>query len=195
MRAARARKQSPVRALVGRANGGMVVHLGIILIAIAIAASRSSTTSTQFVMKVGDTKVFQGHTIELVKLRDDVKVSKAGGESTVVQTKRLADIRVDGGRIDTPALTRYDQMGATIGTPSVRTGLLRDIYLTYIQAPRTASDDKVIIGVYLQPMVLWLWVGLGIVGIGTILAMVPGKRRRPTEPVSAPAPSMMEPVT
>ena len=181
MRGARARRQSPLRALVGRANGGMIVHLGVIIIAVAIAASRSYASNTQFVMKAGETRVFKGHEVTLVKLRDDATVSKNGDS---VMTRRLADVRVDGGRIDTPALTRFDQQGATIGTPSVHTGLVRDIYLTYIQAPRTGTETA-IIGVYIQPMILWLWVGLLTMGGGTVLAMVPGRRRRPTEAVSA----------
>jgi cytochrome c-type biogenesis protein CcmF len=181
MRGARARGRTPFSALVGRANGGMIVHLGVIVIAIAIAASRSYASNTQFVMRAGDTRTFKGHEIKLVALRNDATVSKTGD---TVMTKRLADLRVDGGRIDTPALTRFDQQGSTIGTPSVKTGLVRDIYLTYIQAPR-AGSDKAIIGVYIQPMILWLWLGLGTMGVGTILAMVPGRRRRPTEPTNA----------
>jgi cytochrome c-type biogenesis protein CcmF len=36
-------------------------------------------------------------------------------------------------------------------------------------------------------MVLWLWIGGAVMAIGTILAAFPGgRRRRPTEPVSAP---------
>jgi hypothetical protein len=40
--------------------------------------------------------------------------------------------------------------------------------------------------VIIQPMVLWLWVGGGIMAFGTVLAAWPGRRRRPTDPVSAP---------
>src|SRR3546814_9963237 len=35
-------------------------------------------------------------------------------------------------------------------------------------------------------MALWLWVGGGIMAFGTILAAWPGRRRRPTDPTSAP---------
>ena len=41
-------------------------------------------------------------------------------------------------------------------------------------------------GVTVQPLVLWLWIGGGIVGFGTVLAAFPGRRRRPTAPVSEP---------
>jgi cytochrome c-type biogenesis protein CcmF len=41
-----------------------------------------------------------------------------------------------------------------------------------------------VIGVYLQPMTLWLWVGGLIMAFGTLLAVIPGRRRRPTDPTS-----------
>ena len=39
--------------------------------------------------------------------------------------------------------------------------------------------------VIIQPLVLWLWVGGGLIGVGSILAAFPGRRRRGTEPTSA----------
>ena len=41
--------------------------------------------------------------------------------------------------------------------------------------------------VIIQPLVLWLWVGGGVIAVGTFLAAFPGRRRRGTEPVSAVA--------
>jgi cytochrome c-type biogenesis protein CcmF len=180
IRGARARGSSPLRAFVGRANGGMIVHLGVIMIAVAISASRSYASSTEFALRVGEKRTFNGHEVELVKLRTEVE--KLAGERVV--TKWYADVRIDGGRIDSPAITRYDQSGQAVGTPSVQTGAARDLYLTYVQRPET-DKGKAIIAFYIQPMIVWLWIGLGIMGIGTILAMVPGSRRRPTEPTSA----------
>jgi cytochrome c-type biogenesis protein CcmF len=45
------------------------------------------------------------------------------------------------------------------------------------------------IKVYIKPLILWMWIGAGLMAIGTILAAFPGKRRRrPTDPTSAPVP-------
>ena len=41
-----------------------------------------------------------------------------------------------------------------------------------------------------MPLSLWLWIGGGLLAVGTVLAAFPGRRRRrPTDPVSAPIPS------
>jgi cytochrome c-type biogenesis protein CcmF len=50
----------------------------------------------------------------------------------------------------------------------------------------------VAIGVVVQPLVSWLWVGGGILVLGSLLAAVPGRRRRPTDPVSALVPVVSE---
>jgi cytochrome c-type biogenesis protein CcmF len=43
------------RGLVGRANGGMVVHLGVVLIGVALAASQSYSTEREVTLAVGET--------------------------------------------------------------------------------------------------------------------------------------------
>ena len=42
------------------------------------------------------------------------------------------------------------------------------------------------IKVLLMPLMLWLWIGGAVMALGTLLAAFPGRRRRPTDPVSAP---------
>ena len=37
-----------------------------------------------------------------------------------------------------------------------------------------------------EPLVMWIWIGGGVMLVGTALAAWPGRRRRPTDPVSAP---------
>jgi cytochrome c-type biogenesis protein CcmF len=44
-----------------------------------------------------------------------------------------------------------------------------------------------------MPLAVWLWIGGTVMAIGTLLAAWPGRRRRPTDPVSAPIPDR-EPV-
>ena len=54
----------------------------------------------------------------------------------------------------------------------------------------TACDedqrDAILLRVVVQPLIVWLWIGGGIMALGTVLAAWPGRRRRPTDPVSAP---------
>ena len=178
-RAARSRKQSMLRALIGRANGGMVVHLGVIMIAVAIAASRTYGSSTVLTLKPGEPQSFKGHTVELVGVRTTFVTE----EGRKVPKSYHADVRVDGGRIDSPALTQFAAQGQLIPTPSVRTGFTKDLYLTYDRRPKVEGGAAQI-GFYIQPMTIWLWTGGLLMAIGTVLAIVPGRRRKPTDPTS-----------
>jgi cytochrome c-type biogenesis protein CcmF len=98
-------------------------------------------------------------------------------------------VRIDGDRVYEPALSQYAGFGSLIGTPSVRTGLREDVYLTVTRLPDEGSDE-VTLRVIVQPMAAWLWIGGGVMAFGTVLAAWPGRRRRrPTDPVSAEIPT------
>jgi cytochrome c-type biogenesis protein CcmF len=167
------------RGLVGRANGGMVVHLGVIILAVALAASNSFTRSQELSLEKGVPASFAGHTFELVgfKETDDERKSSVA-----------ALISIDGGQAYAPAIGKYKAMGMNIGTPSVKTSFVKDIYLT-LEPPVKVSSDAAKIKVFIKPMIMWLWIGGGLMALGTFLSAFPGKRRRPTDPTSAPVPN------
>lgn len=173
------------RGFVGRANGGMIVHLGVILIAVALAASNSYTRSGTLALEAGEPVDFGGHTFEL----HDVVV-----EETSVGPATIANVLVDGEQVYRPRITLYTAFGQNIGTPSVRTGLVKDVYLTLEGRNSETPDTEATIRVFIKPMIVWLWIGGGLMAVGTLLAAFPGpRRRRPTDPVSAGLPSDAEP--
>ena len=163
------------RGVVGRTNGGMVVHLGVVVIAVALAASQSYVTETELRLEPGDTATVGGHTLEYQGLET---------EDSPEKTTISALIRVDGGKVYRPAINQFRAGNNAIGTPSVATSLVEDVFLTMLELPET-DTDPVIIRVVLQPLVTWLWIGGGLMALGTALAAFPGGRRRPTEPTSA----------
>lgn len=165
------------RGLVGRANGGMIVHLGVIMIAVALAASNSFSHAAEFDLEVGETVQFQDHSFTLQSIDTFMDARSTGVK---------AYIAIDGGQAYAPALTRFTASGELVGTPSVKSGFRYDLYLTLEKA--RAGDTNASIKVIVKPMMLWLWIGGAMMAIGTILSAFPGKRRRkPTDAVSAPA--------
>jgi cytochrome c-type biogenesis protein CcmF len=179
-----ARRQG-VRGLLGRANGGMIVHIGVVVVAVAFAASSAYSHRAEFRLTPGQSARLAGHTVTYE------------GTRTVKHTNRTsieARVRIDGGRAYTPSLSTFPFATQAIGTPSVRTGLTQDVYLTLVVGPRS-SGASAVIGVIVRPLMLWLWLGAGLMGLGTLMAAVPGRRRRPTAPVSAPVPDQRVPAT
>ena len=163
------------RGLVGRANGGMIVHVGVIMISVALAASNSFTHSQELSLVVGNPATFSGHTFELI---DVVQVTT----DRDISVKAL--VSVDGGKPYAPAITKFTKIGMNVGTPSVRTGFGSDIYLT-LEPPVRQDSNEARIKVFIKPLILWLWIGSGLMAVGTVLAAFPGKRRKPTDPTSA----------
>jgi cytochrome c-type biogenesis protein CcmF len=172
------------RGFVGRANGGMIVHLGVVMIAVAFAASHSFAHQTQLTLQPGQTASFDGHRFTYLGLAD-VRASN--------RTAIEARVRVDGGGVYAPAISDYPFASEEIGTPSVRSRPTEDVYLTLASTPARAGDPAVI-GVIVEPLVMWIWIGGGVILAGTLLAAWPGRRRRPTDPVSAPAVPASTPV-
>jgi cytochrome c-type biogenesis protein CcmF len=161
--------------LVGRANGGMIVHVGVIMISVALAASNSFTHSQELSLVVGKPATFSGHTFELI---DVVQITT----DRDISVKAL--VSVDGGKPYAPAITKFTKIGMNVGTPSVRTGFGSDIYLT-LEPPVRQDSNEARIKVFIKPLILWLWIGSGLMAVGTVLAAFPGKRRKPTDPTSA----------
>ncbi len=166
------------RGVVGRTNGGMIVHLGVIVIAVAFASSSAYAHQQELQLTEGQTGTVGGHTITFKGV-----TTKTLPEKTITQ----AQLQIDGGKAYAPGISVYAFSGQNIGTPSVRSRLDEDIMLAVIAFPESAGAPLTV-RVIVQPLVIWLWIGGAIMAIGTGLAAFPGRRRNPITATSAPVP-------
>jgi cytochrome c-type biogenesis protein CcmF len=175
------------RGLVGRTNGGMIVHLGVVMIAVAVAASGSFDTETELTLDEGESASVAGHQIEYQGLREVEESNK---------TSTRAQVLIDG-KLHEPSLSEFPGGDQRIGTPSIESGPTQDIYLALLQLPDeedggdAGASGTVVLRVIVQPLVVWLWIGGAVMAVGTALAVFPGRRRRdPLQPASAPVPGL-----
>ena len=168
------------RGLVGRTYGGMVVHLGTILVAVALAASGSYQRLAEVELEPGETAEVGGHTVQYLETVTTLS------ERTVTVAAR---VKVDGDRVFEPRLNRYRRNGQVIGTPSVRVGPTEDVYLALTSSPQTAdaasgggsggsARDEIGLRVVIQPLVTWVWAGGIMMAFGTALCLIPARSRR-----------------
>jgi cytochrome c-type biogenesis protein CcmF len=170
--------------LVGRANGGMIVHVGVVVLAVGITAASAFGHRTEVQLSPGQSATFEGHTVEFVTTRTVTSPS---------ESQLLAVLRVDGRGSYTPAISSFGAGSQDVGTPAIDSTWLHDVYLTIDSTP--ATGDRWTFGVVVQPLVVWLWVGGALVAVGSVLSAVPGRRRRPTDPVSRPVVDVAAPTT
>ena len=179
-RAERRRGDSGLRALTGRSGGGMVVHLGVVILAVGIVASTSYVSRSEVTLRPGATVEVHGHHITFVGMRT---VSTPAKQSSQVV------LRVDRRGEFTPGISQFaGRSSEPVGTPSIDSGLFGDVYLTFDAIGRKGSTSgaqiagdvppgSVVIGVVVEPLLAWLWIGGLTMGIGGLLAFIPTRRR------------------
>ncbi len=155
-----------VRGVLGRAGGGMIVHLGVVIVALGLVASQSHSHEGEFRVSVGQGGGVAGHTIVFEGVE---RFSDGGRDVTSIA------VRVDGEELHHPAITRYPNFGQPIGTPSVATSLSDDVYITVLDVSEDGST--VLLRVIVRPLIAWLWIGGLLMGLGTLLAIVSPRRR------------------
>jgi cytochrome c-type biogenesis protein CcmF len=163
------------RGLVGRANGGMVVHIGVVLVAVGLSAAAGFRHDGLVLLHRGQTATVAGQRVEFVATRALTSPSHSELEAV---------LRVDGGGEFTPAISQFGTGTQPVGTPAIDSGWRQDVYLTIAAIPGKGTTWQ--FRVVVQPLVAWLWAGGALIVLGSILSAVPGRRRRPTDPVSAP---------
>jgi cytochrome c-type biogenesis protein CcmF len=168
-----------------RLTGGLIVHLGVAVAALGITASSSFARSTEFSVRSGQSRTFQGYTLTFQGVR------------TLTQPQRIvkvADVGVArGGRslgILTPSMNLYHNSSEPIGTPSIRYGVVKDLYSSLVgleDGGRLATFR-----VFLNPGVLWLWVGGAVMALGGLFALWLSRRPSAPTPDVAPARALAE---
>jgi cytochrome c-type biogenesis protein CcmF len=159
-----------------RLYGGLLVHVGVVVIAVAIAASSGYTVKREVQLHRGQSATVKGYTVTYLGSR----LERSAQKTTV-----KADVRIKGVGVYSPAISTYPNFADGIGTPSVHTDLVHDVYLTLISIP--PNGGAATIGVQVGTLVLWLWIGGVIMALGVGMALIPTRRRTVRPPVEAAA--------
>jgi cytochrome c-type biogenesis protein CcmF len=175
-----------------RRYGGLLVHLGVVVLAVGLTASHNYSSHREVDLARGQSATVGGYTVTYLDTVDH----NAGNKLTKSARIRVVHHGDDLG-IYTPSLSIFRGATTAIGTPSVHPGLTRDVYLTLTSSP----DDRgrVTLGVFINPLVTWLWLGGMIMVAGAVVAGWPRRRgrprREPGDTVSVEANELGRPLT
>jgi cytochrome c-type biogenesis protein CcmF len=148
-----------------RLYGGLLVHVGVVVIAVALATTGGYTTHREVQLSPGQSARVRGYTVTYLG---------RSVEQSAQKTTIKARVNVSGIGELAPAISTYPNAAEGIGTPSIHTTPWRDIYLTLVSSP---TSGRVTIGVQVGTMVMFLWIGGLIMALGCALALVPARKR------------------
>jgi cytochrome c-type biogenesis protein CcmF len=99
----------------------------------------------------------------------------------------IMDVYKDGRQIDTlyPERRFYKASRQAQTIPTIRSTMKEDLYLVY---EGQNEKSQPILKAHLNPLVMWIWLGVWIILGGTALALVPNA----TAPVRVPAARLVE---
>ena len=156
----------------GRRYGGYIAHLGVLAMAVGIAASSAFRSEVERTLRPGETLEIEGY-----RLRFDGVAARDEPRRFVVWAD-MALLDGDGEVADVlqPRLNFYRTSDQPITTPAVRERPHEDLYLVLMAFDRNGAN--VTIQALVEPLVAWIWIGGGIVGAGALVSLLAGPRSR-----------------
>ena len=151
-----------------RRYGGYIVHFGVILIVIGFAGLPFNQDKEQE-MGFGDKMQIGGYTLVCQSYTQD-DTPNYGSEWAVL------DVYKNGKKIDTmyPERRFYKASEQTSTIVANRSRPNEDLYLVY--TGKNPDTGKPIIKAHVNPLVMWIWIGVVVVGFGTVLALIPNMK-------------------
>ena len=163
-----------------RRYGGYVVHLGVLVMAVAVAVSSAMAIDRTVTLAPGESAEIGGYVVT----HRGLDVAALPSDARVIETRVVVDYA--GTRSGTlhAALRDYPNSPTPIATPGVSTSLADDLYVTLLATD--PGSEAVTLHLFVNPLVAWIWIGGAVVGVGAIFAAWP-ERRAVRAPVAEPA--------
>jgi cytochrome c-type biogenesis protein CcmF len=166
----------------GRRYGGYIVHLGIVLVGVAVIGNEFYQQTKNVTLAPGETAQVAGYTLEFAGLESDrqpnlteygARVLVYNGSDQVIGTV-------------IPKRNVYDK---TPDMPTSEVGLrmspIEDVYVVlngWETGGKTATFT-----IYINPLTTWMWIGGLVIVLGTLIAAWPHSSRRSTANVPSVA--------
>ena len=158
-----------------RRYGGLVVHLGIVLIVLGIAGSMSYSIERQATLNVGETLAVGQYKIRFEGLR---------GSQQPTHYRVQGAFRVfnngDESGVFSPTLKFFPTQQSPIGRAVFRSSFTEDLYLI-LSGFSELQQNRATLKVLVRPLVAWIWLGGLVIALGTLVAIWPFKQSAVSE--------------
>jgi cytochrome c-type biogenesis protein CcmF len=148
-----------------RRYGGYIVHFGVIIIMIGFAGS-AFNKDVEHEMGNGEKMSIGAYTLTSRSYTQDDNPNYSSDWAII-------DVAKNGKQITTlyPERRFYKASQQTSTIVANRSTLAEDLYLVY--TGKNPDNGHPIIRVHLNPLVMWIWIGVLVVVFGTLVALLP----------------------
>ncbi len=157
----------------GQRYGGYIVHLGMVMIGVAVIGNQFYVETTNVTLQRGESAELSGYTF----VYDGLNAER---QENLTEYRAYVSIMKDEGTqmVGTVAPRRniYDK---TPDMPTSEVGLrslvTEDLYVVL----NGWDENSATFSIFVNPLTIWLWIGGIVLVIGTLIAMWPHPKRRP----------------
>lgn len=157
-----------------RRFGGYVVHLGIVFIVVAVAASSAFKVHTTRTSKVGETMELGAYRVRFDGLAEGKEPHRQwiGANITVISPDgtEAAQHGTAG-----PRMYYYEGRTDPVGSPMVAAMVWRDVYVSLLAFD--AKTNSASFNAWVFPLVGWIWYSIPILVLGTLIALWPRRKQ------------------
>ncbi len=156
-----------------RRYGGLVVHVGVVLVVLGVAASSGFSLEREVTLRQGEAMdigryhlVFQGLDASRQTNHDRIWANVA------VTNRGVPVVELQ------PARKNYLRDNQPISRAVMRSTLREDLYviLTGADVDRSTGTHLATLKVLVRPLVIWMWIGGLVLTLGTVIAVWPDRR-------------------
>ena len=162
-----------------RRFGSYIVHGSVIVLMTAIAVSSTMKVSAEQQLRQGESMQLGAYTLSFFGVEERQEPHR---HATIAHIGVYEDGRLVANM--EPRMNQYLTQREPIGTPDVHTTLGGDLYLSIMNVnPLTQS-----VGIHalINPMVAWIWIATGVLALGSLILLIPIRRRGAETAVAAP---------
>lgn len=155
-----------------RRVGGLIVHLGVAVMGVGIAASSLFKLERDFVVNPGQQVEIGRYALRLVELREQ----PGKNFSAIVSQVDVSD-RASGDYVASlyPERRFYPRSQEATSEVDIRMTMREDLY---VALAGLGEKGDAVFKVFVNPLQFWVWVGALVMFVGTVTVIGPGLRRQ-----------------
>jgi cytochrome c-type biogenesis protein CcmF len=153
-----------------RRYGGLIVHLGVVLVFLGIAGSMSYSQEREATLRVGEGLSVGRYYVQFEGL-------SGSKQPTHIRVEGAFKVFNEGHEIGvlSPALKFFPTQKSPIGRAVFRSTLTDDLYLI-LAGFSELEQNQATLKVLVRPLLVWMWIGAFVIALGTIVAVLPHRR-------------------